>query len=692
VCHDGAWGSVPLSCSAQTRDDWTAHYKTSEENCNNGGYQLVCSGPATSNTTAEVENPCLICPNGATRENDYVPYASEDPITCKELIDNAKLFETDSLWCAQYEEAGLYYCCPTTPFDPCTVCPNNITVADDYEPYNDGNTCSYWLDYYAANFDAESDWCTVGHGVNIESRCCPTVANNPCTICPDGATAGEDIVPYSNDNRTCEDRINATLTFDVESEMCLVWAKQDEYYCCSSNTTTFVDYCNICPNGITASDNFIPWSGGKTCKDLVWEAKVYENGSVGCNYYTGYEMSCCSGAGTADAENTPSSFTSIPTNSPTIGTPKTDPCLICPDGATEGLDDYAPYEDWEDPIACKELINNAKLFETGSIWCAQYEEAGSYCCPITPEDPCTLCPNGITVADDYDPYNSGFTCADWLDIIARNFDPESALCTVGRSASDIKSHCCPTAANNPCTICPDGATVGKEFVPYSDDSRTCEDLINATLTFDADSEMCLVYAKQDEYKCCPSSTTEFNNYCNICPDGITAGDDFVPWTGYETCKDLVENAKIYENGSVGCNFYKGFEMSCCPRAGTVSENTPSSTTTSIPTISPTIGTPKSDAWTFVDKIASIVGVASALVAAAFAFAKWKRKMKSTSTSAIPTTVAPSPNMTSSMPTNVALSPNTQTNVCNTPIPSQPNPTQGPRRSSLGFSRSFSSRI
>jgi hypothetical protein len=49
-------------------------------------------------------------------------------------------------------------------------------------------------------------------------------------------------------------------------------------------------------------------------------------------------------------------------------------------------------------------------------------------------------------------------------------------------------------------------------------------------------------------------------------------------------------------------------------------------------------------------------------------------------------------MTSSMPTNVAPSPNTQTNVCNTPIPSQQNQTQGPRRSSLGFSRSFSARI
>ena len=114
---------------------------------------------------AQVENPCLICPNGATNPagEDHAPYTSKHPITCKEIIDNAKLFETGSLWCAQYEFAGTY-CCPTTPDDPCTLCPNGITVADDYEPYNDGFTCSYWLDDYATYFEAKSDKCNVGWG------------------------------------------------------------------------------------------------------------------------------------------------------------------------------------------------------------------------------------------------------------------------------------------------------------------------------------------------------------------------------------------------------------------------------------------------------------------------------------------------------------------------------------------------
>jgi hypothetical protein len=43
-CNDGAWGSIPLGCSAQIGGDWAAHYKTSGANCNPGRYSLVCSG------------------------------------------------------------------------------------------------------------------------------------------------------------------------------------------------------------------------------------------------------------------------------------------------------------------------------------------------------------------------------------------------------------------------------------------------------------------------------------------------------------------------------------------------------------------------------------------------------------------------------------------------------------------------
>ena len=69
-----------------------------------------------------------------------------------------------------------------------------------------------------------------------------------------------------------------------------------------------------------------------------------------------------------------------------------------------------------------------------------------------------------------------------------------------------------------------------------------------------------------------------------------------------------------------------------------------------------IGIPESGAWTIMEQIASVVGIASALVGAAFACAKWKRKMNSTSTSAIQTTVARSTDMTSSRSTASATVP------------------------------------
>ena len=43
TCNNNGWGRIPLGCSAQTSFDWTAHYKQSGPNCNNGDFQLVCT-------------------------------------------------------------------------------------------------------------------------------------------------------------------------------------------------------------------------------------------------------------------------------------------------------------------------------------------------------------------------------------------------------------------------------------------------------------------------------------------------------------------------------------------------------------------------------------------------------------------------------------------------------------------------
>jgi hypothetical protein len=90
---------------------------------------------------------------------------------------------------------------------------------------------------------------------------------------------------------------------------------------------------------------------------------------------------------------------------------------------------------------------------------------------------------------------------------------------------------------------------------------------------------------------------------------------------------LVQNAKVFENGTVGCNHYKGYELSCCPGAGTGLENT------------------HTKQLYIVGFTAAIVGAVAALVAAALAFARWK-KYKSI-TSAIPS-VSTLPNIVTSV--------------------------------------------
>ena len=90
--------------------------------------------------------------------------------------------------------------------------------------------------------------------------------------------------------------------------------------------------------------------------------------------------------------------------------------------------------------------------------------------------------------------------------------------------------------------------------------------------------------------------------------------------------------------------------------------------------STSVTTPENDPWKIVEVISGIVGAVAACVGAAFALARWKTK-----------------NLSSAVPTTVATVPQS-TNVYNISLPSQPTPTQGPRRSSFEISRSFSSRM
>ena len=193
-----------------------------------------------------------------------------------------------------------------------------------------------------------------------------------------------------------------------------------------------VNPCIICPNGVTAGyDDAAPYAtfgNNMTCAQAIDAAKLYETGSRDCASSEAYEIACC--------------FT-VPEN------PAMNPCIICPDGITEGYDAYAPWAVIGDPTTCAELIDAAKLHEAGSEDCALAEGDESSCCLTEIENPCIICPNGATVGDDYVPpgyEDYELTCADFIDV-ATLYETESSWCAVNRE--EYESLCCPPVSSAP---------------------------------------------------------------------------------------------------------------------------------------------------------------------------------------------------------------------------------------------------
>jgi hypothetical protein len=131
---------------------------------------------------AQVANPCLVCQDGATAGDDLAPYAADWlNATCADLIEEIKFFDEGSEECGSFDGIKSS-CCPTTPPEnPCMVCPDGITVSDDFAPYadlGDNNTCKGLFEY-ALMIEAVSESCA---STQEEDKlyCCPTVAENPC--------------------------------------------------------------------------------------------------------------------------------------------------------------------------------------------------------------------------------------------------------------------------------------------------------------------------------------------------------------------------------------------------------------------------------------------------------------------------------------------------------------------------------
>jgi hypothetical protein len=250
---------------------------------------------------------------------------------------------------------------------------------------------------------------------------------------------------------------------------------------------------------------------------------------------------------------------------------KDNPCIICPHGVTipEG-DGYAPYSTSGDNRTCAELIQEALTVESGTDDCGWKGSYELVCCKTEPENPCIICPNGIANAagDDHVPGTWTKSCkylSDW----AIKFDAESDACGVYGS---VIPECCPLSTvssttspttENPCIICPSGVTApeGNDWIPFSNDNRTCAELVQDALTVQYGTDECGWYEIDDTYHCC---RTEPAIRCNICPNGITADDDHIPVSFSQTCKEISDMSQLYESGSDACGVLDDAVPECCP--------------------------------------------------------------------------------------------------------------------------------
>jgi hypothetical protein len=206
---------------------------------------------------------------------------------------------------------------------------------------------------------------------------------NQCVICPNGAVDADggdlyDIPVFANDPRTFGEIIQEATSIEAGSDDCGN-AAIEGIYCCPGAP---VNPCIICPNGATYGDDFSPDTVSgipSTCADHIGNAKKIESGSDACRLYVNKKADCCppvtasptTTSNTLNPSTAPpvvltlppvAAMTPAPTPAPTLET--THVCSICPNGAINdyGGDSFTPYVMFGIDWTCVELINNAKNF------------------------------------------------------------------------------------------------------------------------------------------------------------------------------------------------------------------------------------------------------------------------------------------------------------------------------------------
>jgi hypothetical protein len=205
-----------------------------------------------------------------------------------------------------------------------------------------------------------------------------TGVDNTCIICPDG-TDVDNFAPYADtgDFRTCANLIDEAKLYETRTDDC-GWFETYELRCCY---TIPENPCIICPDGATAGDDYVPEYEGNTatCSDLIKGAKQFESGSDACGLYDIDVAYCCPPVETTvDDTTVATTTTTSSTSAPEVDTP----CIICPNGATAGYDNFQPFAGAGEMNTCKELLDGMSnvAVEGGSDLCETMREIEALCC------------------------------------------------------------------------------------------------------------------------------------------------------------------------------------------------------------------------------------------------------------------------------------------------------------------------
>ena len=213
------------------------------DSCNgDGGSPLVVQGDnASSDIQVGIVSWGVGCatelPSGYARVSHFYDWIQSQVCKGSDCSDGSDGSQSQVCKGSSYASEAGFDCSDGSdgiiqPVDPCRICPDGTTIDVDSIPYE----YSWWscrdAIEIAAHYEAGSYECA--HASQWEIECCPATVEDPCTICPDGATYGDDHTPfiYFDDDRACGGLIEWTANFEIGSDYCDIFGERHELYCC----------------------------------------------------------------------------------------------------------------------------------------------------------------------------------------------------------------------------------------------------------------------------------------------------------------------------------------------------------------------------------------------------------------------------------------------------------------------------